>query len=275
MKNILVFIHDDTGQEARLQVALDITRLVNGHLMCLDVAIPPAAMTDDSLGGTAEVMLLADEISREASNRSLLERRLKHEDVSWEWAERTGRIAPSLKEASRFADLIVVNRQLHDFPVPDMRAVAGEVIARSGKPVLAVPEGERRLDTDCAMIAWDGSASSMAALRQAIPLLARSKRVLLAQVGDGTGDGSDEAAASYLSRYNIHVRIERIPPSAGGVGATLVEQATRQREADVHHYDQADHRGRGIEVAKRAGGLARTGHRTTLPAPRYQAVHSA
>lgn len=229
MKNILVLIHDDTGQEARLQVALDVTRMVDGHLMCLDVAIPPAAMTDDSLGGTVGVMLLADEISREASNRSRLERRLKHEDVSWEWAEKTGRIAPSLKEASRFADLIVVNRQLHDFPVPDMRAVAGEVIARSGKPVLATPDDERRLDTDCAMIAWNGSASSMAALRYAIPLLARSERVVLIRVDDGTGDGSAEAAASYLSRYDIHVRIERVAPSAAGVGATLVEQAARHQ----------------------------------------------
>jgi nucleotide-binding universal stress UspA family protein len=229
MKNILVLIHDDTGQEARLQVALDLTRMLNGHLMCLDVAIPPAAMTDDSLGGTAGVMLLAEEISREACNRSRLERRLKHEDVSWEWTERTGRIAPCLKDASHFADLIVVNRQLHDFPVPDMRAVAGEVIARSGKPVLAVPEDERRLDVECAMIAWDGSTTSMAAMRQAIPLLSRSKRVVLTRVGDDAGDGSAEAAASYLSRYDIHVRIERVPTSAAGIGATLVDQAARHR----------------------------------------------
>jgi len=227
MKNILVLIHDDTGQEARLQVALDVTRLLNGHLTCLDVVIPPAAMIDDSLGGTAGVMLLADEISREAWNRTRVERRLAHEGVSWEWAEATGRIAPSLREASRFADLIVVNRQLHDFPIPDMRAVASEVIAKSRKPVLAVPEDERRLDTDCAMIAWNGSTSAMAGLRQSIPLLARCERVLLVQVDGGTDEGSAEAAASYLSRYDIHVRIEHVTASTEGVGATLVDQAIR------------------------------------------------
>lgn len=229
MKNILVLIHDDTGQEARLQVALDITRMVNGHLLCVDVAIPPTAMADDMWGGSAGVMLLAEEISREAANRARIERRMKHEDVSWEWAERTGRIAPSLKEASRFADLIVVNRQLHDFPVPDMRAVAGEVIARSGKPVLAVPEDERRFDTDCAMITWNGSTSAMAALRQAVPLLARSERVVITQVEDGASDRSAEAAASYLSRYDIHVRVERVARSADGIGATLVDQVIRHR----------------------------------------------
>ncbi|HWU71984.1 MAG TPA: universal stress protein [Sphingomonas sp.] len=226
MKNILVLIHEDTGQEARFQVALDVTRMLNGHLTCLDVVIPPAAMTDDTLGGTVGVILLADEISRETSNRKRIEQRLANEEVSWEWAEATGRIAPSLRNASRFADLIVVNRQLHDFPVPDMRAVAGEVIARSRKPVLAVPEDARRLDTECAMIAWNGSTSAMAAVRQAIPLLARSERVLLVQVDDGTL-GSAEAAASYLSRYDIHVRVERVAASPEGVGVTLVEQAVR------------------------------------------------
>lgn len=229
MKNILVLMHDDTGQEARLQVALDITRMLDGHLTCLDVVIPPAAMTDDILGGTVGVTLLADEISREASNRTRVERRLAHEDVSWEWVEVTGRIAPSLRDASRFADLIVVNRQLHDFPVPDMRAVAGEVIARSGKPVLAVPEDQRRFDPDCAMIAWNGSTSAMAALRQSIPLLARSERVLLVQIDDGTDEGSAKAAAGYLSRYDIHVRIERVAALTEGVGATLIDQAARHR----------------------------------------------
>lgn len=229
MKNILVLIHDDTGQEARLQVALDVTRMLNGHLTCLDVVIPPAAMTDDMLGGTVGVVLLADEVSRETLNRTRIEDRLAHEEVSWEWAEATGRIAPSLRDASRFADLIVVNRQLHDFPVPDMRAVAAEVIARSRKPVLAVPEDERRLDTECAMIAWNGSTSAMAALRQAIPLLARSERVLLVQVNEGAGDGSAEAAASYLSRYDIHVRIERIAALPAGAGPTLVDQAVRHQ----------------------------------------------
>jgi nucleotide-binding universal stress UspA family protein len=241
MKNILVLIHDDTGQEGRLQVALDVTRMLDGHLMCLDVAIPPAALVDDGFGADVGATLLADEISREADNRRRVEARLKNEEVSWEWAEMTGRLAPCLREASRFADLIVVNRQLHDFPVPDMRAVAGEVIAKSGKPVLAVPEDVRRLDMDCTMIAWNGSASSMAAVRQAIPLLCRTDRVFLTEVqGRGT-EGSAEAAARYLSRYDIHVRIERIAPIDGGIGPTLVAQA--------------EHHGAGYVVAGGFGHL--------------------
>ena len=41
MKNILLLVHDDAGQEARFQAALDIGRAVEGHLSCLDVTVIP------------------------------------------------------------------------------------------------------------------------------------------------------------------------------------------------------------------------------------------
>lgn len=224
MKNILVLIHDDPGQEARLQLALDVTRMFNGHLMCLDVAIPPVALADEAFGGGVGAILLAEEVSGEARNRVRLEKRLEKEGVSWEWADVTGRVAPSLRAASQFADLIVVNRRLDDFPSSDMRAVAAEVIARSGKPVFAVPEGLRRFRSNCAMIAWNGSTGLMAAVRHALHLLQHADRVFLTEV-EGAGEGSAEAAASYLSRYDIHVRVERLAPVDGDIGRTLISRA--------------------------------------------------
>jgi nucleotide-binding universal stress UspA family protein len=224
MKNILVLIHDDPGQEARLQLALDVTRMFNGHLMCLDVAIPSIALGDDAFGGGVGAILLAEEVTNEAANRTRLEQRLKTEGVSWEWADVTGRVAPSLRAASQFADLIVVNRRLDDFPSSDMRAVAGEVIARSGKPVFAVPESLRRFRPACAMIAWNGSTGSMAAVRHALPLLQHADRVFLTEV-EGRGEGSAEAAASYLSRYDVHVRVERVVAEDGNIGRALIGRA--------------------------------------------------
>jgi len=224
MKNVLVLIHDDPGQEARLQLALDVTRMFNGHLICLDVAIPPVALADEAFGGGVGAILLAEEVASEASNRTRLEQRLKIEGVSWEWADVTGRLAPSLRAASQFADLIVVNRRLDDFPSADMRAVAGEVIARSGKPVFAVPENLRRFRPSCAMIAWNGSTAAMAAVRHALPLLQHADRVFLTEIEEG-GEGSAEAAASYLSRYDVHVRVERLASEQGEIGRTLIGRA--------------------------------------------------
>jgi len=120
MKNLLLLVHDDPGQEARFQVALDVTRAIKGHLQCLDVSILPV-LIGDFYSGAGEAMLLADEREQENLNRARLEARLANEGLPWDWTNTTGAIAPSLREASALADLIIVNRQLDQFPLPDMR----------------------------------------------------------------------------------------------------------------------------------------------------------
>ena len=66
MKNILLLVHDDAGQEARLQVALDLTRALGGHLTCIDVV--RMVYGADGLYGSNVDFLLADEQTRETLN---------------------------------------------------------------------------------------------------------------------------------------------------------------------------------------------------------------
>jgi len=227
MKNILLLAHDDAGQEARFQAALDATRALEGHLICLDVAVMPLVIDTGYPGDTGLATLLHDECAREATNRSRLEARLAHEDVAWEWHETTGALATCLAGAADLADLIVVNRQLDDFPLPDMRVVAGELVVRSGKPVLAVPDDLKRLDLDQALIAWDGSKASSDALRAAVPLLRHSTRVTIVEIDDGSVSTPAEDAAAYLSRHDVHAEIRRLSPGEGGAPAALLAEASR------------------------------------------------
>jgi hypothetical protein len=131
MKNILLLIHDDAGQEARLQAALDITRAVGGHLKCLDVT-PLTVFPGDGFGADGSVIMLQYEQQQESANKARLLKRLEAEDVSWEWADATGLMDRCLQDAARTADLIVVNRQLDDYPIPDMRHICSELVIRSG-----------------------------------------------------------------------------------------------------------------------------------------------
>ena len=209
MKNILLIVHDDAGQEARLQAALDMTRAVNGHLTCLDVSIMPA-LIGDYYSGAGEAMLLADEREREATNRKRLESRLAHEDVSWDWVDVTGNLATCVTEAAGMADLIVTNRKLDGFPFPDMREAAGEIIVKSGRPILAVPDNLTSFDpSGRALIAWDGSPCATAALRAAVALLQLSRSVILSEVEDGSINTPAEEAAAYLSRHGVHAVVRR------------------------------------------------------------------
>lgn len=81
MKNILLLVHDDVGEEARFQAALDLTRALDGHLTCVDV-VPLPVMVGDFYSGASEAMLLADNGQRETVHRERIEARLAHEDVS-------------------------------------------------------------------------------------------------------------------------------------------------------------------------------------------------
>jgi len=205
MKNILLLVHDDEGQEARLQAALDVTRALEGHLTCLDVVIMPEVSADLWSGGVAAGMLLSDERTREAANRATIEGRLKIEGLPWTWVDMTGDLAPCLQKASTLAELIVVNRHIEGFPLPDMRGAAAELVVRSGKPILAVPDSSRGLNlSGHAMVAWDGSPQADRALQAAVPLLKLANQVTIVQVDDGSVDVPAGEAATFLSRHDIH-----------------------------------------------------------------------
>lgn len=226
VKNILLLAHDDLGQEARFQAALDVCRAVTGHLTCLDVAVP-MLVADDTFGSVATAELICDEVKREQVNRVRLEARLAHEDVSWDWIDSTGQFAATLRRHSTLADLIVVSRELDDFPLPDMEAVAADVIVRSGKPVLAVPEHHERLDLSVALVAWDGSLAAAAALTAAVPLLRLAERVVIVEVDGKSHETPGEDVATYLSRHGVHARVEGVQALDAGIARTILDVAAR------------------------------------------------
>jgi len=229
MKNILLLVHDDAGQEARFQAALDVTRAVEGHLICVDISVLPV-LVGDFYSGAGTAMLLADERQREADNRSQLEARLATEQVSWNWVEATGTIADCLRDASALADLIVVNRKLDDFPVPEMRSVAGEVVLKSHKPVLAVPDSSRGLNlSGRVLVCWDGSACATAALRAAVPLLQLAETVVLLEIEEGGGKGDVEEAAAYLSRSGIKPLVRRRGASLDRISTIILDDIRHER----------------------------------------------
>ena len=209
MKNILVLVHDDAGQEARVQVALDIARALDGHLTCLDVAVPAAVVAD--MEGAAVVLAL-DERGAEAQNRARLEPRIRGEQVPYSWIDAQGYLGPMIRQAAGLTDVIVLNRDLDDPAFPDMYGLAGEVLIETGRPIVAVPRDTRGFDVaGHVLVAWDGSPQADAALRAAVPLLQLAARVTLIEIDDGSLAVPVADAAAYLSRHGVHavVRQER------------------------------------------------------------------
>lgn len=225
MKNVLLLVHDDTGQESRLQAALDLTRALDGHLTCVDVAVP--ATVNGDYYGIASVGLLEDERTREAENKAELVARLAREDVRWDWTDITGTLAESVVDAAELADLIVLSRKLSDDRDPDMRDVASRVLMHARVPIVAVPDTLKRFALNRALVAWDGRASAAATLRASVPLLALADAVEIFTAREGSESGDPAEVAEYLSRHGIHASVHVVDDGLTAPDRLIAAECTR------------------------------------------------
>ncbi|MBQ1562341.1 universal stress protein [Caulobacter sp.] len=230
MKNILLLVHEDKGQEARLQTALDLARALNGHIHCAEVT--PLPVYPGDFDGSMAGMVVAEDIKTEASLRRRLDVRLAHEDVSFDWTDDLGDMALCLANQSRLTDLIIVNCKKDTFFEQDRRGLASDLVMSARCPIVAVPDAAVGLNVSgAAMIAWDGSEPAAAALRAAIPLLKLARSVHLVSVGQIVDGPSARAAAVYLSRHDIHAKVHLLDSVAQTPDVLLLRQAEIDRAA--------------------------------------------
>lgn len=213
MKTVLLLVHDDDGQEARLQAALDATRALEGHLTCVHVTEYLPIVGVDAFGMSGAVTIVQVEQEIESENRSKVEKRLVMEDVPFDWIEITGALEPALRSAADLADLIVVNSQMDRVLQPQVYKLVEQLVVKSGKPILAVPSEQGFRPADPALVAWDGSDPASVALTCAVPLLRLSDSVTIYEVDFDSEEDGAESAAEYLSRHGIHAQIirEQVP----------------------------------------------------------------
>lgn len=218
MRNILLLVHPDQGQEARFQAALDLTRALGGHLTCLEVtALPLVAL---ERGGMTDPEFTVDDIPSQSDR---LRGRLAGEGVAWDWVKVSDDIIPGLAAAARLADVIMLSGPQGSEGSSVTAALIDRLIGAARKPLMIIPPRLERLDlTGSALVAWDGSIGAASALGAAAPLLALTREVTIFEAGSGHLDVPAEEAATYLSRHQI--------------AATVVRRALGQRSAgDVIH----------------------------------------
>jgi len=221
MKSILLHIHEDEGQEARMQAGLDLARAFEGHLSCLHVTAFTEYMTADPIFSAALPIAVTQALeARQQAIRDTTEARLKSEDVPWDYLHLDDDIATAIVRHSVFADIVVLSRALAAFERNDPLPIVAEVALSARSPVLAVPPELRRLDLDApVVIAWNGSPEVSAAIRLSLPILKRAKSVHLVTVDKHAQDYPLDTAARYLSRHGIKAEID-----ARERGSSKVEQ---------------------------------------------------
>lgn len=228
MKVLSLYVAHDPGFESRLQVALDIARRFESHLILVQPALAQEFISFDMAGGAhfvAQAFEIADQARADLKAR--IEANLNNEGVNWDWQIMDGssRVAV-LAEASRLADLAILSldadRRGSGQPG---RSLAGDLAISSRTAVLAVPPDYGKMGFDRAIIAYDGGPEASFALRLAMPLLVACNEVILAQVSSDQDAFPQTDAADYLTRHGARVRIEPIAAAGRSVEEQLIAAA--------------------------------------------------
>lgn len=223
MRSILLHVYDDTAFESRLAVALDLARCMDGHLTCLHATPFEDYLATDPWVAARLPEEFSDKMKRlRVALQEKVESRLRSEGASWDWLHRDEQMATALIRYSILSDLVVVSLAGPAVERHEPRPLAAAVASAGRAPVLAVPEdvGSIRLDSP-ALVAWNGSPESAAAMRAAVPLLRRASGVHLLEIEEKIAHYPHDLAARYLSRHDIAVEIVQRRPLQGHISETL------------------------------------------------------
>ena len=126
--------------------------------------------------------------------------------------------AEALARTARAADLIIVSPKTG---APGAReADPGEVVLRSGRPVLVAPLHARRLRRDTVVVAWKDTREARRAVAAAMPFLLEAEEVIVLAICDESqmdvAAAETEDLVASLKRQGVKARA-RIKASTGGV----------------------------------------------------------
>lgn len=230
MKTILLPIHEDSGAEARLQVALDLVRAHSGHLDCLQITPLNAYVVADAFGGVFVLPSLIDVVNEQVDKlRTETKARLAREDVSWDYRHCDGDPAITIVDASTLSDLIVLSPALRQPGPSEPLPIAGDVAVHARTPVLTVPTSATRFDpAGRVMIAWNGSAEAANAVKAAVPLLKQASAVEIVTIDEGDADTLPPTdACEYLARFGMKPHLRDVSLEGRSVADALLAERER------------------------------------------------
>jgi nucleotide-binding universal stress UspA family protein len=248
IKTILVPATGNQTDHAVFTSALAAARAFNAHLDFLHIRVDAAAMaaamaTDGS--GAAMVSGLVERIDEEATRRDdtarqMFDRFCERERLAIEdtpagqqsptarWLRQTGDEAYWFREYGRAADLLLVGHPADDQGV-SIDTIEAALVG-TGRPVLIVPAAPLASLPETIVIAWKAAPEAARAVTAAMPLLSRSKRILIVTVAEEEGLSDEEGARlmTALGWHGLNVSTRHLRPDRLGAADTLLAAAAEE-----------------------------------------------
>lgn len=236
LKNLVVHLDRSAGTSGRIDIAVRLAERHDAHLTgvlirSIESRTPQDAYGDMSsqLARRAMEMVAAETTERREADEAVLanfERVAAGSGISSDhYAESVSapsEVAAHLMRYARTADLIVLGKTESDHNMPH------DVLFAAGVPIIVVPPSSAGGIGRRIVIAWNGSAESARAVRDALPILEKAEKVTVLCV-DGTRAGANiqpgEDIARHLGFHGIDVSILNADRERRSVGETILAQA--------------------------------------------------
>ena len=234
-QSFLVHIDDSDQSDQRLNVAARLARrfdaeLAGAYLVPTRELTPftsamlPDAVVEHRLRDSGDAQARAEARFRAAADREGL--------VDVDWSAPAGRPIDAAISHARYSDIAILGQPL---PTDDHAAFANDlvrsVLMAAGRPVLIVPHfGEFASIGKIVLIAWKETRESARAVADALPLLARARKVVVLSITAAAEETLGDTQArtqvvAHLHGHGIDAEMHHLDLPDIAIGELLLSQA--------------------------------------------------
>ena len=225
---VMVSLALDRSNDARLEIAGQLAERFGAHVIGITAGefSPSLYFTTGEQAqkvldeGQAAVRNRAAEV--EAQFRVAMQNRA----AAIEWRRSEDFPARFIVQQARAADIIVVGEDGRDaLTDPFMQTNPSDLVMRTGRPLLVVPDSCSGLDLRSILIAWKDTVEARRAIADALPMLRQAKHVNVVEIIEDEIDrpaassGVDDVVA-WLSRHGL-VASGQVPGECGDAARQL------------------------------------------------------
>lgn len=211
--DIVVHLRRCGGASPAVAIALDLAKRLPAHLLGLYlVPLAPAAFASPE--AVALHVGESDKLFHEAEAQApWWAEQLASHGVEGEWQVAQGDSVEALCQASRWSELLVIERPILNPDAPVGWGLVSRTVFDASAPVLVVPDTTPlRTTGHRVVVAWNGSREAVLALRDALPLLRGADQVTVLE-GEAT---PNPLGFNYLPTLDVRAWLAR-----RGIAATF------------------------------------------------------
>lgn len=227
-KTVLVHLDTDAQRDVRFEIAVDMVRKSDGHLIGIHPVEPPYLPPSlGELSGPIEAEVVEAQRRESADRvdrlRAWFESEQQRTGLNLEFRTEEGDPGAALVAQGRYSDVLIIGQGDEDSVFPDASMVE-RVILDGGCPVCVVPQqATGKTVSGTVVVAWNDSKEAAHAITAAMPLLMAAEKVIVLQVDSPRMDETQaEDKALQLGRLGVRCEAHHVGSSGRPIGEVLV-----------------------------------------------------